>query len=150
MDAIEGLIGLIQLAIHWRVTLCLLASALAAFALVHLFPWLSGLQGVVLALTGFILGCAWQARNEPHQSQSPTTTSSFVVGLSAFFVGAIWGGASSTNWQSAFAGIIVLALALAAGYYFSLGRVSSRRAVAFGVIACATYTLIVGLNRYVL
>ena len=150
MDAIEGLIGLIQLVIHWRVVLCLLASTLAAFALVHLFPWFSGLQGVVIALTGLIPGCAWHARNEPHQSQSNTATSSFVAGLCAFFIGAIWGGASSSSLQSAFAGIVVLALALIAGYYLSLGRVSLRRAIAFGLIACATYAAIVGLNQYVL
>lgn len=150
MDAIEGLIGLIQLVIHWRVALCLLASTLAAFVLVHLFSWFSGLQGVVFALTGLIPGCAWHARNEPHKSQSTAATSSFVVGLCAFFIGAIWGGASSTSLQSAFAGIVVLALALIAGYYLSIGRVSSRRAVAFGFITSATYALIVALNHYVL
>lgn len=57
---VDGLIGLFAVLLHWRVLLCLLGSSAFAIALVHIFPWFSGIQGIAIAGLGLGLGLAWE------------------------------------------------------------------------------------------
>jgi uncharacterized YccA/Bax inhibitor family protein len=154
MDVIEGLFRVVVLLLHWRIVVCLVASALGAYALVLLLPWLTGLQGVVIAALGLIPGVIWQAAYETNgrDAESQITTP-FVAGLSAFFVGVIWGLASSASLYSAVAGALILALALLAWHRHSLVRQASKqpcRAIGCGMIAIVSYALVVTVNLYVL
>lgn len=154
MDAIEGLFRIVVLLLHWRIVVCLVASALGAYVLIQLLPWLSGLQGVVIGTLGLIPGTIWQAAHETNgQTAELQVTTPFVAGLSAFFVGVIWGGASSASLTSAVAGALILALALFAWHRHSLARQASKqpcRAIGCSTIAIVSYALVVTVNLYVL
>jgi len=55
MEIIDAVVNVFLLILHWRVLVCLTATALAALALVHGMPWFSGIQGLVLRLSGLFL-----------------------------------------------------------------------------------------------
>ncbi len=153
MDAIEILLDVFALLRHWRVLLCLLISALGAFELVQLLPWFDGLQGGVMALLGIVPGCIWQARQAPSDhSPSRAITNRFVAALCAFFVGFVWGGASSTRPESAIAGGMLLLLSLLVWYYHEViarKRMTPRRAGAYGAICATSYLLMIGVSHHV-
>lgn len=152
MDIIEGLIGVVTLVVHWRILICLVFSTLAAFALVQLLPWATGLQGVVIAAAGLIPGAMWQARYDAKgQPAPPQITSRFVAGLSAVILGLVWGGASSASLSSAIAGAVLLVLALLTWHYDAVTLKSSmqqRRVMGCSIVATITYLLVVGLGPY--
>ncbi len=107
---LEAILGVINLLLYWRVTVSLVVSSLTAFLLVQAFPWLPGLQGIAFAALGILAGIMWE--EAAHPSSIPAvdgpSTSTFVAVLSAAIFGAVWGGMSSTSFQSALAGAVVL------------------------------------------
>ncbi|PKO85897.1 MAG: hypothetical protein CVU18_17675 [Betaproteobacteria bacterium HGW-Betaproteobacteria-12] len=154
MNVIEGLLGIATLLLHWRIAICLGMSALGAYALVQLLPWLTGLQGVVIGVLGLIPGTIWQAGREANgKAAQLQITTPFVAGLMAFFVGVIWGGASSTSLSSTMSGALILLLALLAWHSYRVSRPASmgqRRAIGYGTITVVTYFLVIGINQYLL
>lgn len=154
MDAIEGLFRIVVLLLHWRIVVCLVASALGAYALIHLLPWLDGLQGVVIGTLGLIPGTIWQAAHETNGGDTELQiTTPFVAGLSAFFVGVIWGMASSASLASAITGALILMLGVLAWRQHTVTRPASKqpcRVIGCGVIAIVTYGLVVAIKLYLL
>lgn len=113
MEVLEGLLRIVQLALYWRVVLCLLLSSTLAFFAVQIFPWFTGLQGVVLAATGFLPGAFWEASATPAGSPKHTEPTSAVVAAGlAVVLGATWGAASSQTMHSFLAGALILVLFL--------------------------------------
>lgn len=113
MEVFEGLLRIAQLALYWRVVLCLLLSSSLAFFAVQVFPWFTGLQGVVLAATGFLPGAYWEASSSSTGSPNRTEPTSAVVAAGlAVVLGATWGAASSQTPHSFIAGALMLALSL--------------------------------------
>jgi hypothetical protein len=114
LEIIEGLVYLYWLVVHWRITLCLIGSSLVAFFLVHEFSWLTGLQGIAIALCGgFILGAIWESKVEveAQASQTPAPKTSMGVAIAlAVLGGAVWGGASAVSLHSFLAGIAIFVL----------------------------------------
>lgn len=114
MDILEGLTYLLVVIVHWRITLCLIASSALAIFLVQEFSWLNGFQGVVLALCGgFIAGAFWEDKASEDRGKIKTgtrTTSTGVASLAAAFVGVVWGTASAASLESFLAGAVIFAL----------------------------------------
>ncbi len=140
MDA-DGLFTLVLILLHWRVFLCLVVSSCAAIALVHLFPWFTGLQGAVIALLGLLPGAMWGARstNRGVQKESAdSNTTQGVAGAAAAIAGATWGAVSSSSVHSFLAGLVVLCVA-AWGWSSYVGRqhLASKQRVCFCVVLAA-------------
>lgn len=111
---LEGIIGVIILLLHWRVTLCLAGSAIAAYLAVQFFPWLTGLQGIALAFLGLALRVVWEDRatQRPVVPAPPDSkTTSAVAGAAAGIIGATWGVFSATSVQSLAVGMVVVVAA---------------------------------------
>jgi hypothetical protein len=107
---LDGILSLILLVLHWRVALCLACSSALAIALVHLFPWLNGLQGIVLAILGLVAGAIWEAQAttpEPANTQKPPETTIGVACASALIAGAMWGVSSASSMHSFLAGAVI-------------------------------------------
>lgn len=116
---IEEIFSLILFVLHWRIVVCLVGSICLAIALVNFLPWLTGLQGFVLAALGMIPGVMWEERKttpQLHRATKPSKTTATVAGACAIIVGATWGVFSSTSIHSFFAGAIIFVLA-AGGWY---------------------------------
>ncbi|TWH76285.1 hypothetical protein LX59_01208 [Azomonas agilis] len=101
----------------WRYTRILLGSILVsivAYALVSLFPLLSLLQGVVLALLGILaLNSLWKSPCTTPTPETPVRPGILVpfALLGAVVLGAVWGALSATSLHSVIAGGVILALA---------------------------------------
>ena len=111
---LDGLFAIVGFILHWRVALCLIGSSTLAFVLVQAFPWLSGLQGIALALLGLLPGAIWEAQETTLQSapdSAPRKTTSGVAGASAIIAGATWGAFSASSAHSFFAGVVIFTLA---------------------------------------
>ncbi|WP_300450197.1 hypothetical protein [Accumulibacter sp.] len=113
MDA-DGLAQVFVLLLHWRVTVSLIASSALAIALVQMLPWLTGLQGIAIALAGFFPGAIWEstATNAPStRSGGPVNETSILVSaLASVIVGSIWGIFSSTSLHAFLAGAILFSV----------------------------------------
>lgn len=110
---LEVVFVVLQFLCHWRVSLCLFASSALAILLVNVFPWLTGLQGIAIALLGLAPGAAWEAKEwTARQPQTPKSaeTSAWVAGAAAVIAGAAWGALSSTSMHSFFAGAVIFLL----------------------------------------
>ncbi|TVO67587.1 hypothetical protein [Denitromonas ohlonensis] len=107
---LDAILGVINLLLYWRVAVCLVVSSVTAFLLVQAFPWLSGLQGIAFAALGMLAGIVWEETAHPSSTSAVDAppTSTVVAVLSAAIFGAVWGGMSSTSFQSALAGAVVL------------------------------------------
>lgn len=106
MDA-EGIVGVIALLFHWRITLCVALAAALAIGLVQTIPWLTGLQGIAITLIGLFAGVIWDGNttSQPGRTQTSTNeTSLHVACLSAAIVGAIWGIFSASSFHALAAG----------------------------------------------
>lgn len=111
---IEGILSLILVILHWRIAVCLVGSICLAIALVSFLPWLTGLQGIVIAALGIIPGAMWEEReaaSQPKKVTNPSETTAAVAGACAIIVGAAWGVFSSTSIHSFFAGAVIFLLA---------------------------------------
>lgn len=145
MDA-EGLLFGLGALLYWRITLCLIASSLAAFALLHVFPWFTGIQGIVLAILGGVSGAAWQEAVRPSKPSPeparPTDTSVAVVSAAIF--SASWAAFSALSLHSALAGAALLVLAAAGWFRYAIrirGWLPVHTGVACVVVAFAAYPL---------
>lgn len=111
---LEAVFLLISLVMHWRVVLCLISSSWLAIVLVHTFPWLSGLQGIALAILGFFAGVIWETHTTDPKLAKPTEppqTTTGVACASALIAGCMWGTFSASSMHSFFAGIVIFAFA---------------------------------------
>lgn len=117
----DGILAIITLLFYWRVALSILVSSILAYLLVWIFPWLSGLQGIVLASLGFAFGLIWEEKIDmaryakknaaPTQQALPDLqTSAAVAGSTAAIIGAVWGIFSASSNASIFAGVIIFLL----------------------------------------
>jgi hypothetical protein len=142
---LDGALGVLGLLLYWRMVLCLAISSLVAFLLAQLFPWLSGIQGIVFAALGFLPGVMWEeaARPSPNPSAArPTGT--LVATLSAAIVGATWGAVSSMSFHSALAGAVVLVGAAWVWFRFAVafrGSLSREQRVACLFVVAGTYLI---------
>jgi zinc transporter ZupT len=121
MDA-DGVLALILLLLHWRVTLCLIVSSILALLLVHIFSWLNGFQGVFLAMLGMVPGVLWDEQQSIRKEQPKTavqTTSAGVAGASSLLAGAGWGALSAQSPHTFFAGFAIFMIAAWAWYRFA-------------------------------
>ncbi len=119
MDILEGIVYFLYAVFHWRVIVCLVVSSCLAIVLVNLVPWLTGLQGVVLAALGLIPGVIWDEWGTSKQSKKivkPSETSTFVASASAIIIGGAWGVFSATSFHSFCAGTVIF---LVAGWVWS-------------------------------
>jgi hypothetical protein len=120
---LDGVLSLILLVLHWRVMLCLVGSIALAIVLVHLFPWLSALQGIVLAILGLVAGLIWEAQAttpEPANAQKPPETTTGVACASALIAGAMWGVSSASSMHSFLAGAVIF-ISVAWGWVWYAG-----------------------------
>lgn len=110
---IDGIFALILFLLHWRVAVCLLGSTLLAVALVYVFPWLSGLQGVVVALLGLLPGGMWEANAmpQPKKRTKPSKTTKTTAAGAAIIAGSAWGASSASSGYSFLAGAVIFAIA---------------------------------------
>lgn len=110
----DGVLTLVLFILHWRVAVCLVGSISFAIILANTFPWLTGLQGIVIAALGIIPGAIWEAQEtspQPTKAVKPSETTAFVAGASSVILGSAWGVFSSTSRHSFFAGAVIFALA---------------------------------------
>jgi len=132
---LEGVLGVIALALCWRIVLAIAAAAGLAF-LIAPYSWTSPLQLLVLVALGGFIGAAFddaarqvRASREPPERQ----TSAGVAALAAGLAGAGWGSVSAASVGTAMFGGVMLIVALltwAAWYRRSCaGKASPRLAV---------------------
>lgn len=101
----------------WRYTRILLGGvsvSLATYALVSLFPLLSVLQGVILAVLGFLaLYSLWKSPSPRTVEKRPAYAQIMapITLLGAVGLGSLWGALSATSLRSVLAGSVILALA---------------------------------------
>ena len=146
---LDGILALVLFILHWRVVICIAGSATLAFVLVQSVPWITGPQGIGLALLGLAAGAVWEANSsasprtaQPHAE--PPETTAFVAGSAAALAGAVWGALSSSSLHSFFAGLVILALALKAWSSYACTQnswVTKRRARWCNVLATLTYAI---------
>ena len=108
---LDGIFALFLFMLHWRVAICLTASTILAVALVNLFPWFTGFQGIVVAFLGLLPGGVWEGEAMQRSSKTvarPATTSA-VSGVAAVIAGAVWGASSSSSAHSFVAGAFIFA-----------------------------------------
>jgi hypothetical protein len=105
---------------QWRAFLSLAISSILSYQLVHYFSWLTGVQGIGLALLGIIPGLIWEANvdrkrkaaNMPQATKtSPPETTTATTFAFALVIGTLWGGFSSETIHSIAAGAIIFILA---------------------------------------
>ncbi|HYD63678.1 MAG TPA: hypothetical protein VEC35_25210 [Noviherbaspirillum sp.] len=121
MDA-EGILSIVALLLHSRTVLCLICTSIAAYVLVFLFPWLSGLQGIMLAALGLGLGAAWEACAQTNSDIIPspnTETTRFVAVTTAALAGGFWGVTSASAVKSMIAGAVILAIAAYVWHWYA-------------------------------
>jgi len=116
---LDGVFGALALLLHWRAVLCLLISSVLAFLLVHFFPWFTGLQGIVFAVLGLLPGVIWEDAANSSPSTARSTSTSVAV-LAAVIFAACWGAVSSNSVHSAFAGLVVFAVAAWAWFRYAV------------------------------
>ncbi len=99
----------------WRVTVCLILTVAVAFLCVRYIAWFGGLQAIVVGLSGYFLGLAWDGRSRdaarhvvPDPQAALPGTSTLVATLSLMVGGAVWGAVSSTSPGAAAVGFIML------------------------------------------
>ena len=144
---VEGAIGVLGLLLHWRITLCIAGSAVAAYFAVQSFAWLTGLQGIVIASLGLGFGVMWEASatKKPSVAAAPDSqTSTAVARTTAVTAGATWGVFSSTSIHSFVAGIFVFAAAASWWHWYACSRqswVSGQRARSCMFFALCAYVL---------
>jgi hypothetical protein len=112
MDA-EGLMFLVAMVLHWRITLCIAMSVALAVALAIYVPWISGLQAIPIALIGFIPGAIWEDRSAlpPNAKVQPARQTSLpTLVTAAALAGLAWGLFSGVSLHSFVAGAILFPL----------------------------------------
>ena len=112
---IDGLIGLFGALLYWRVLLCLLGSSAFAIALVHIFPWFSGIQGLAIAGLGLGFGAAWEhweSRSTGINAAPERETKPFTATLATTLASGTWGLLSSSSSHTFVTGLLILAVAL--------------------------------------
>jgi len=141
---IDGLLGIVFFLLQWRVTVCLIGSTISAVALVNVFPWLTGVQGVVIALLGILPGLMWDAAATQKSGMpvSPVETTVTTAGLAAVIAGGAWGAISSDSLHSFLAGALIFAFS-AWGWSWYVGRLqppmASERVTFCVVLAAVAY-----------
>jgi len=129
---IEAVLPILAAIANWRVVVCTAAFSAIAWALVFPGNLLAGPQGFLLAIGGIFVGAIWQEhKHERGAKQAPdANTRSSVAVAGAVLLGSTWGAASSLTFESAIAGICLLAITLFAWrwYYLSTGALSNDRA----------------------
>lgn len=142
---LDGVLGVVALLLHWRVALCLLVSSVGAFLLVHLIPWFTGLQGLVLAALGLLAGVMWEEAARPSPgAPDPRSTSTFVAALAAIIFSAVWGALSSASLHSGAAGLAILAIAVWGWFRYAVTSkawLSREQCVICTVSAVAAYPI---------
>ena len=131
MDA-EGILYAVATIANWRAVVTLVAFAFTAWLLVFAVPLMSGIQGIVFASTGLVVGFIWQEHrsldatiNQPDQQTRPS-----VAAACAAFLSLCWGLASADSLLTASTGAAILCLALGANtsYYRRMNLISHSRA----------------------
>ena len=131
MDA-EGILYAVAAIANWRAVVTLVGFAFTAWLLVFAVPLMSGIQGIVFALTGLGVGLIWQE----HRSLNATTnqpdlqTRPSVAAACAAFLSLCWGLASADSSLTSITGAAILCLALGAhtSYYRRMNLISQSRA----------------------
>lgn len=117
----EGLMFLVAVALHWRITLCIAISVAIAVTLAIYAPWVSGLQAIPIAFVGFFPGAIWEdrsARPPETRAQPVRNTSLPTLVTAALLAGLAWGLFSGDSLHSFAAGAILLPLfAIAWAWY---------------------------------
>jgi len=136
----ERTLALLAILVHWRVALSLFATVAIALALNYSVLWFSGIQCIVIGLSGLWLGLAWNEatsiRSRATAATSPTTTP-VTGGLAALLAGAAWGAISAQSLASIVAGAGVLALIAWPWAYLAGRHRGSARETIFASVACA-------------
>jgi hypothetical protein len=111
---LDGIFSFVLFILHWRIAVCLVGSSCLAIILVNIFPWLTGLHGIVLAALGLFPGAIWEEQETTPQSAkavTPSETTKAVAGASAIIIGSAWGIFSSTSFHSFCAGTVIFLFA---------------------------------------
>lgn len=131
MDA-EGILYAVAAIANWRAVVTLVAFAFTAWLLVFAVPLMSGIQALVFASTGLVVGFIWQEHrsldatiNQPDQQTRPS-----VAAACAAFLSLCWGLASADSLLTSTTGAAILCLALGAhtSYYRRMNLISHSRA----------------------
>jgi hypothetical protein len=150
---LEGAVGALWLVVHWRVSLCLVASLLAAYLFVQTVPWITGLQGVAVVALGVAAGIAWEGRRASSKNARPLLSSRFgALGLTVI-TGAAWGLFSSTSRESVVAGAVLLFVGAGLWpWYVSRNSPAARSRLIAYCAGCAVLSFPLGvfLGRYAL
>ena len=128
-DLIGFLLELLVYAIvHWRAALCFVIVGLLSIFVTLSTEWLSFGQGIMFALSGFILGIAFEERAAHVARQrkglpprEPRMTSALTARLTAIVIGVSWGLASVSSGavgNPAISGFILLALGGAFWFWY--------------------------------
>lgn len=131
MDA-EGIFYTVAAIANWRVVVTLVVFVFTAWLLVFAVPLMSGIQGIVFASTGLVVGFIWQEHrsldattNQPDQQTRPSVAAACSALLSL-----CWGLASADSLLTATTGAAILCLALGVhtSYYHRMNLISHARA----------------------
>jgi hypothetical protein len=119
---LEGFFGLFMMLLHWRVTVSLIVGIVLAISLVNTLTWFNGLQGMVVAVLGFLFGALWEDTARGLRATAPTgdhgkkETKPIVQYALALVMSAFWGVFSATSMESFLAGAVVFVLVAWAWY----------------------------------
>ena len=131
MDA-EAILYAVAAIANWRAVVALVAFAFTAWLLVFALPLMSGVQGIVFALTGLGIGFIWQEHRslDASTNQPDLQTRPSVAAACAAFLSLCWGLASADSLLTATTGAAILCLALVAhtSYYRRMNLISHSRA----------------------
>jgi hypothetical protein len=100
---LEGFFGLFMMLLHWRVTVSLIVGIVLAISLVNTLTWFNGLQGMVVAVLGFLFGALWEDTARGLRATAPTgdhgkkETKPIVQYALALVMSAFWGVFSATS-----------------------------------------------------
>ena len=127
----EDLIRLAYMFFHWRVLLCVGATAFATVQLAKWGSWFSAPQAIALVLTSFFAGIAWNASAWASPATEltpklPRSTSIHVAVISSAVGGAIWGLLSRHSIGAALFGLALLLIVSAVLYAWRSSRHNQR------------------------
>lgn len=131
MDA-ESILYAVAAIANWRAVITLVAFSFTAWLLVFAIPLMSGIQGIVFALTGLGVGLIWQEHRSLNaaSNQPDVQTRASVAAACAAFLSLCWGLASADTLLTVATGAVILCIAMGAhtSYYRRMNLISPTRA----------------------